>query len=145
MLRQGIDPGSKAIEERKAERQAPTLADLAQEYLEKWAKPRKRSWKVDKLILEKDVLPVWGYLKAKEIARQDVIRLLDRILERDAPIMANRTLANIRRMFNFAVERDIVSFSPCQAVKAPALENSGLGCSPLRRLGFCGTPWKGSL
>lgn len=123
MLQKGIDPGALVVAERQEERRAPTVSDLVAEYLEKWAKPRKRSWKVDKRILEKDVLPVWGHLKAKEIARRDVIRLLDRILEREAPIMANRTLAIIRRMFNFAVERDIVSSSPCQAVKAPAPEN----------------------
>lgn len=56
-LRQGIDPGAKAIEEREAERQPPTVADLAQEYLEKWAQPRKRSWREDARILAKDVLP----------------------------------------------------------------------------------------
>jgi integrase len=122
MLRRGIDPGAKAIADREAERQAPTVADLASEYLEKWAKPRKRSWMVDKRILEKDVLPFWGPRKAKEITKRDVIRLLDGIVDRDAPIMANRTLAIIRRMFNFAVERDIVTLSPCLAVKAPALE-----------------------
>ena len=34
MLRQGIDPGAKAIEDREAERQAPTVANLAQEFLD---------------------------------------------------------------------------------------------------------------
>ena len=37
--------------------------------------------------------------------------------------MANRTLAVIRKMFNFAVSRDILSTSPCTAVQAPAPEN----------------------
>lgn len=122
-LQKGVDPGAEVVAERQEERRAPTVADLVAEYLEKWAKPRKRSWKVDKRILEKDILPVWGTLKAKDITKRDVIRLLDRILERNAPIMANRTLAIIRRMFNFAVERDILSASPCLGVKAPAPEN----------------------
>ncbi|MBW1992682.1 MAG: tyrosine-type recombinase/integrase, partial [Deltaproteobacteria bacterium] len=100
-----------------------TVADLAHEYLERWAKPRKRSWREDKRILEKDILPVWGTSKAKDITKRDVIQLLDNIMERDAPIMANRTFAVIRRMFNFAMERDIVTASPCLAVKAPAPEN----------------------
>lgn len=123
MVTQGIDPGTKAMAEKKEERQAPTVAALAEEYLEKWAKPRKRSWKTDKRILEKDVLTEWGERKARDIGRRDVIRLLDNIVDRGAPIGANRTLAMIRKMFNFAMSRDIVPTSPCAAVQAPAPEN----------------------
>jgi integrase len=122
MVAQGVDPGSKTVSERAEERKAPTVADLANEYLEKWAKPRKRSWKEDKRILEKDILPIWGQSKAKDITRRNVIRLLDGIVDRGAGIMANRTLATIRKMFNFAVSRDIVVISPCLAVRAPAPE-----------------------
>ncbi len=122
VLRHGINPGAKAINERKEERDAPTAAALAEEYLEKWAKPRKRSWREDARILQKDVLPAWGHRKAKDITRRDVIGLLDDIVDRGASIMANRTLATIRKMFNFAVSRDIVAVSPCLAVRAPAPE-----------------------
>jgi len=121
-LEQGIDPGAMIVGERKENREAPTLRDVAEEYLEKWAKPRKRSWTVDKRILEKDVLPEWGRRKAKDINRRDVIRLLDKVAERGG-IMANRTLAVIRKMFNFAVTRDLVPGSPCIGVQAPAAEN----------------------
>jgi integrase len=129
VLRQGIDPGSQAIEEREEERQAPTVANLVDEYIEKWAKVRKRSWKTDERVLKKDVLPDppdgagWGQRRAREITRRDVIRLLDGIVDRGAPIMANRTLAIIRKMFNFAVTRDILSVSPCTGIQAPAREN----------------------
>jgi len=122
MVNQGIDPGAKAVAERQEDRKAPTVAELSAEYLEKWAKPRKRSWMVDKRIIEKDVLPRWGRSKAKDITRRDVIRLLDGVAERGG-VMANRTLAVIRKMFNFAVSRDILSTSPCTAVQAPAPEN----------------------
>jgi integrase len=51
-----------------------------------------------------------------------VIALLDNIVDRGAPIAANRTLAVIRRMFGWALSRDIVAASPCVTVKAPAKE-----------------------
>jgi integrase len=121
-VEQGMDPGAEAVAERVEERQAPTVATLADEYLEKWAKPRKRSWREDERILKKDVIPEWGRRKAREITRRDVIRLLDGIVDRGAGIMANRTLALVRRMFNFAVSRDVVRVSPCLAVRAPAPE-----------------------
>ena len=83
-LEQGIDPGAVTVSERRENREAPTVAALADEYLEKWAKPRKRSWREDQRILEKDVLPLWGERKAKDITRQDVIRLLDGVMDRGA-------------------------------------------------------------
>jgi integrase len=121
-VEQGLDPGAEAVTERAEDRQAPTVAVLADEYMEKWAKPRKRSWREDDRILKKDILPEWGRRKAWEITRRDVIRLLDGIVDRGAGIMANRTLATIRKMFNFAVSRDIVPVSPCLAVRSPAPE-----------------------
>jgi integrase len=123
MVAKGIDPGAKAVAEKKEEREAPTVAALAEEYMEKWAKPRKRSWSKDKSMLDKDILPVWGRRKARDITRRDVIRLLDNIVDRGAPIGANRTLAVIRKMFHFAVSRDIVPASPCAAIQAPAPAN----------------------
>ncbi|MGO9622279.1 MAG: tyrosine-type recombinase/integrase [Desulfobaccales bacterium] len=121
-LEQGIDPGTVTVAARRENREAPTVADLAEEYLTKWARPRKRSWTVDKRVLEKDVLPEWGRRKAKDILRRDIIRLLDRVAERGG-VMANRTLAVVRKMFNFGATRDLVPVSPCIGVQAPALEN----------------------
>jgi integrase len=122
LLEHGIDPGDREVQERRAERVAETVAELAEAYLEKWARPRKRSAVEDERILKKDVLPAWGRRKAKDIARRDVIALLDKIVDRGSPIAANRTLAVIRRMFGWGLSRDIVAASPCAAVKAPARE-----------------------
>jgi len=119
----GIDPGARAVVQRKADREAYTVKDLAEEYLEKWARPRKRSAREDERILHKDVVPAWGNRKAKDITRRDIILLLDAIVERGATIQANRTLAVVRKMFNFAAGRSILDASPCVAITAPAREN----------------------
>ncbi len=122
-LQKGTDPGAKAIEARKAAREAETVADLVEEYLEKWARPRKRSAAEDQRIFRKDVLPHWEKRKARDIRRRDVIELLDSIVERGSPIAANRTLAVVRKMFNFAISRDIVDATPVAMVRAPSKEN----------------------
>ncbi len=122
-LEKGSDPGTLHVERRRAERNAETVQNLADEYLEKWARPRKRSAGEDERMLNKDVLPTWGKRKAKSITRRDVILLLDGIVERGSPIQANRTLAVIRKMFNFAISRDIIDATPVAMVKAPSKEN----------------------
>ncbi|MFZ2315999.1 MAG: tyrosine-type recombinase/integrase [Gammaproteobacteria bacterium] len=122
-LAAGKDPGLLKKHQKIEARLSATIEDLINEYIEKWAKPRKRSWKEDKRMLDKDVKPLWGKRKAKDITKRDIILLLDDIKERGAPIASNRTLACVRRMFNFAIERDIIQSSPCVSVKAVAKEN----------------------
>jgi integrase len=122
LLERGIDPGDREVQTRRAERAAETLAELAEAYLDKWARPRKRSAAEDERILRKDVIPAWGRRKAKDIARREVIALLDGIVDRGSPVAANRTLAVIRRMFGWALSRDIIPANPCSAVKAPGKE-----------------------
>lgn len=121
--RQQTDPAAQKQEKKRNEREAPTLSALVAEYIERWAKPRKRSWQEDARILNKDVLPRWGALKAKAIRKRDVIALLDDIVDRGARIQANRTLACIRRLFNFAVEKDLIDATPCLGIRAPSEEN----------------------
>ena len=50
--------------------------------------------------------------------------MLDEIVDRGAPIVANRTLAVFRRLCNWAVERGVVDASPCDKIKVPAAEES---------------------
>ena len=121
-LKGGKDPGAMIAAERCAERLSETVAELAEEYMDKWARVRKRTAAEDERILRRDVFPAWGRRKAKEIRRRDVIALLDRIVERGAPIQANRTLAVVRKMFNWAISRDMVEANPCHMVEAPGKE-----------------------
>ncbi len=117
------DPAFEKKKEKVEARDSSTIDGLIEEYMEKHAKPNKRSWKEDERMLRKDVSSKWGKRKAKDITRRDVIQLLDEIKERGAPIIANRTLACVRRMFNFAIKRALLDFSPCVMIEAPAKEN----------------------
>ncbi|MEE8483131.1 MAG: Arm DNA-binding domain-containing protein [Nitrospinota bacterium] len=122
-LENNIDPAKESVERKRKELNAETIGDLAQEYLEKYARPNKRSVKEDERILRVDIIPVWGRHKAKSITKRDVITLLDGIVERGSPIAANRTFALVRKMFNFAISRDILQSNPCFCLKAPSKEN----------------------
>jgi len=122
MLRRGADPAQAARTMKQEEIDAPTVTQLAHLYIERYAKVCKRSWHEDERILEKDAIPRWRHLKAKDITRRDVVALLDDIVDRGSPIAANRTLACVRKMFNYSVERSILETSPCVTVKAPGKE-----------------------
>jgi integrase len=121
----GIDPGIKVVEERQVARSSETVAELVDLYMEKWARPRKRSADEDQRMLFKDIVPAWGKRKAGDIGRGDVVALLDDIVSRGSPISANRTLAVTRKLFNFALSRDIKGMvvNPCMGVGTPSPEN----------------------
>lgn len=66
----------------------------------------------------------WGHRGLGEIRRRDVIALLDEIVDRNAGIVSNRTLAALGPFFNWALSREMIETSPCAGVKKPAKERS---------------------
>ena len=120
----GTDPGSEHIEKRRAERNAATVEGLISEYIDRHARPHKKSAGADERLFKKDVLPVWGQRKASSITRRDVIVLLDRIVDRGSGVMANRTLSTLRRVWNFGLDRDLVDATPFTRIKPPIKETA---------------------
>src|SRR5262249_35991401 len=74
-------------------------------------------------MLAKEVVPVRGTRKAHDIRRRDVIALLGHVVERGAPIQANRILSLVRKLFNWAVSRELHEANPCLQVTAPSKEH----------------------
>ena len=120
----GRDPGAVVVEARAAERTAPTFAELAERFMAEHARPNKapKSIANDQRTLAHDVLPQFGTHKAEAIDRRDVRALLKCIADRGAPIQANRTLALIRKIYNWGIGEDHVTANPCIGVKAPGKE-----------------------
>lgn len=126
--------GGKDLAAEKIEaRRAGTFAELADEYIERHAS-KKRSGREDVRLLKGSphqkktgkkphvaLVTRWGSRKVKEITRRDVRDLIDDVGAR-APIMANRVLALVRKMFNFGIERDWLEVNPCHMVKRAAPE-----------------------
>lgn len=118
----GIDPKEQARKRLAMYDPEQRLDKIAQEFIERYAKPRNKSWKETLRILERDMLSKWADRPIKTIERREVIQLLDEIVERGAPIMANRVLAQVRRFFNWCVERGILDSSPATNIRAPSPE-----------------------
>ena len=119
-LKLQVDRGRDPLGEKEETRTASTFTDVAAEYLERHASKKKSGFR-DKEYLTRDVLPSWGNRKAVDIKRRDVLELIERKAEQ-APISANRLLACIRKVFNWAISRDLLDTNPCSQVPAPAIE-----------------------
>jgi integrase len=117
----GRDP---AFEKReKRERGRDLVRDVGDSFIEVYARPRNRSWKLMKRALELHAYPVIGKYDLSAVTRRDILDVLDRANE-VGPSAANYILAVMRRMFGWAVERDIIELSPCNGVKPPNKKNT---------------------
>ena len=119
-----VDGGANPAAEKKAVRQGELVADLAKEYIERHAKKFKKSWREDERMLDADVLPLWRNRTVKELTRRDVRILIEAIADRGSPIVANRCLALVRKMLNFAVQRDWVDANVASLMAKPGAEQS---------------------
>jgi integrase len=122
--RHSVAHGGDPAQARQAGRQAPTVAELGAQYLDLYAKVQKKSWREDARYLATDVLPAWGQRKAADVRRRDVVLLLDQIVARGAPIAANRVLALVRKLWNWAISHDYLEHNPCLQVQPPGKEHS---------------------
>lgn len=97
---------------------------LSERFIKQYAMVQKRSWREDQRILNHDVLPLWGERDAASITKKDVVQLLDGLCERGVTVGANRTLALIRKLYNWAVERGELENNPARELRAPAKETT---------------------
>lgn len=95
----GDDPATK----RKENRDLPLIKDLAQDYLERYAIPKKRvrSVQEDKKLLQSIILPTIGKQQVKRISRRTIESLHLQLGK--TPYQANRTLAVLSKMFSLAI------------------------------------------
>ena len=109
--------------EKQEERRAPTFEWVAREYLEKHAKPKKKSWKEDERIINRYLLPEFGSQMVADIPRRAIRECLERKAAAGAPIMANRIRILLRKIFNWAISADILANNPVVLIPAPAKAN----------------------
>jgi integrase len=98
---QGQDPQA----DRQADREAPTMSDLAALYIEQHL-PTKRPApaKTDRYAIERLILPAIGQLKVAEVSRADITKI-HRQLSEQTPYRANRILALLSVMFSLAINQ----------------------------------------
>lgn len=110
---EGDDPSS----DRKARREAMTVADLGAMFIDKYAKRNKKTWAEDERILKVDVYPEIGRMKAMAVKRRDLLDIIEAKSEAGRIAQSRNVLATLRKMFNWAVDSDYISASPATGIK----------------------------
>ena len=106
MRDEGIDPAAAkkaAKQERKvAQRQSEREAEIVpldeiervvETFVERHHKPKNRTWRDISQLLAKEIVGPWRGRRLSEVGKADIHDLLDAIIDRPAPILANRIFA----------------------------------------------------
>ena len=92
---------------------------LVNEFIERYLKPTRKRPEYAEAILKREVLSKWRGRDARTIDPGEVIDLLDAIVARGSPVMANRTAALLGQLFKFGIHRHIVKTTPVQLLMLP--------------------------
>jgi integrase len=107
----GADPAGK--DEVKT---VETVDQLVDRFLIDYTNPGPR-WKTELArIFAKDVRPAIGRLKIDKVTRKDILAVVNAVKDRGAGVSANRTLAALRKLFNWAVSEGYLEVSPASNI-----------------------------
>jgi integrase len=124
LVRNGIDPveEKKRREEAEVERRLEgfTFEMLAKQFLEEHVSKLRSEYEVTRSF-DEYLIPEFGKAKARELKRTVIRGYLDN-MARTRPVMANRCLAYMRKMYNWALSKDLVEFNPCAGIPRPGKE-----------------------
>ncbi|WP_404292110.1 tyrosine-type recombinase/integrase [Microvirga sp. RSM25] len=115
-LRRQVQDGGDPLLERKAHREALTVTGLIERFMERYAKPKLRSWRDYEAVLRRDVVPVLGDRRADAVHRTDIADLLDKVAIR-APVLANRLQNTISSVYSWALSEGLVTTNPVMGLR----------------------------
>lgn len=96
-----------------------TFGAAAEAWIEKVAKPKNASWKLQERRLQMHVLPHWRDKKVAAIRRSDVRDLLEGV---EGGVLPGRVLAIVKTVLRYALSRDWIDSSPVEGVANPGTD-----------------------
>jgi integrase len=114
-LRQRVDRGENPLEDRTSSSTTVTVTSVLDDFLARHVRNRTqplRSAHEYESAFNRLVKPRVGRLGIYEVRRSHIIKMLDEIEDANGPVMADRTLAYIRKAFNWYATRDDQFSSP---------------------------------
>ena len=134
---EGADPAG----EKTANRKVETVDQLLDRYLTDYA-PADSKWTAEvKRIFKKDVRPAIGGHKITAVTKADILAILNAVKDRGAGVTSNRTLAAVRKAFNWAVSEGYLKASPVQGIGQRVKEKSRSGALSKPRSAHSGPVW----
>ena len=115
--RVAINAGADPIRDSVETKTAITFAELVEERFAKGDPLKPRSERDYRMLLKADILPHIGDLPAEQVGRAHIIAVIDRIANRGAARRADTSRAVMSAVFNFGIDRGLVSGNPASGLR----------------------------
>lgn len=117
---EGRDP---AAEKRDAKRRitADRVEDLLESFIAQYVSQRRSAPEISRL-LRREVGGAWGNGSIHEISKRTVVELVTAIVQRGAPVAANKTLKVVKTFLRWCVGHGVLDKSPAEGVPLPTKE-----------------------
>jgi integrase len=112
---QGINPVEHAQLEKLKEEN--TFAKLVVSWYENYAVKHRKQARPIKYQIDSDIIPLLGDMELEKIQTRDITSALDKVVQRGAPIHANRILSTIKQVLNYAVSRGNLQHNPAGNIR----------------------------
>lgn len=114
---QGVDP-VEAKREAKRKKEELNFKAYCERFVELYLRENWRgTWKAARCTLENVVIPRWRGLTVGEITRADIVKVMDDYSDR--PARRKEIHSVLRKLFNWAADRQDIEVSPLAGMKAP--------------------------
>lgn len=115
----GVSPVSTARQDRGAEKRVDTLKDCAELYLAAEIDGKSADYRrTTRRTLEKDIYPAIGNKRIGDVSAADVLAICDKIKGRGSPKMALHTRNVLKRLYEYAIARQLASINPASMIPA---------------------------
>jgi integrase len=116
-LRRLVDAGGDPMGDRRADRAAPTMNELADRFdAEHLPKRRPGTVQDYRSLLAQHIRPALGALKVAAVRHADIERLHNKIAA-STPVRANRVVAVLSKMFSLAIKWEMRSDNPAKGIE----------------------------
>lgn len=110
-------------------KQTPTVREFYDRWFKEGADKNSNPWSVlykrnVYYIFETDVLPYIGGAKVKDITKQNVAHILQKVLDRKANSHTRQVYLRLKRFFNYAAELDLIKVSPMVSMPTKGTANT---------------------
>jgi integrase len=109
----GFDPRAEV----ERQRNMPSFKQFVEDKYIPFIQVHKRSWDMDKKLIDNRIMPLWGQMKISEISRDDVQEFqanLLRVGQKNSSV--NRYMALVKYIFNLAERWEIIDKCPARNV-----------------------------
>lgn len=115
----GYDPASEKQERKsealakiEAEKNIKTVADVAVEYYTRQIETTYKHPELFRSSLQKNIIALIGRMAVEDVRPAHVDKVLQDVIERGSPTVANDVLRMLKRVFDYAVVRGIIEVNP---------------------------------